>query len=169
MKNSILCSITMNTIYISHPCKEVLLAHYRPQTKIVKVMFPQVSVYPQRVGRGASVSVQGGGFCPGGSLLGGLCPGVVSVRGGLSGAWGLYLERGVSVRGGGLCSGVSVWRGLCPREGSLSRGVSVQEGVSVQGGLLSRAGSLSRGSVIETPLTVMSGRYASYWNAFLLE
>ena len=72
----------------------------------------------------------------------------------------------VSVQGGflsgGLCpGGVSVQRGPCP-EGSLSRGVSVW-GVSVHGG------SLSRGvSVRETPRTVKSGRYASYWNAYLL-
>ena len=37
------------------------------------------------------------------------------------------------------------------------------------GGSLSRGGSLSGGSVREIPPDmVMSGRYASYWNAFLL-
>ena len=74
----------------------------------------------------------------------------------------------VSVRGclhpGGLCPG----GGLCPW-GSLSRGVSVQEGLCLVGSL-SRVGGVS---VRETPLnrnllrTVTSGRYASYWNAFL--
>ena len=60
--------------------------------------------------------------------------------------------------------------------GPLSKWVSVQGGlcleVSVQGGL---RGSLSRGpmssgvSVRETtPILVMCGRYASYWNTFLL-
>ena len=44
---------------------------------------------------------------------------------------------------GDLCPGVSFW-------GSLSKGVSV------------------RVSVRETPSTIKSGRYASYWNAFLL-
>ena len=61
--------------------------------------------------------------------------------------WGL--SREVSVQGG-LCLG-----GLCPGGvcwGSLSKGVSIKGGVSVR----------------ETPRTVTSGRYASYWNAFLL-
>ena len=45
--------------------------------------------------------------------------------------------------------------------GGLSRGVSVR-------GCLCPGMSLSRGvSVRETPHTVKSGRYASYWNAFL--
>ena len=56
----------------------------------------------------------------------------------------MSLSRGVSVREGGLCPG-----------GSLSRGTSVWE-VSVR-----------EVSVRETPHTVTSGRYASYWNAFL--
>ena len=42
------------------------------------------------------------------------------------------------------------------------QGVSVG-GVSVQGGF-----SLGDVSIRETPRTVMNGRYASYWNAFLL-
>ena len=47
-------------------------------------------------------------------------------------------------------------------------GVSVAvQGALHPGGSLS-GGSLSRGvSVMETPRTVMSGRYASHWNAFL--
>ena len=77
-------------------------------------------------------------------------------------------SRGVSVWG------VSVWGSLS--RGSLSRRASVQGGlclgVSVQGRSLSKGvsvwGSLSREvSVTETPRTVMSGRYASYSNAFL--
>ena len=101
---------------------------------------------------------------------------------------------GHMTRGGSPSMGVSVWEGLCPR-GVLSRGVSVQGeslsrgvsvwGVSVQGGLclggfclesLSEGvfvslsgGSLSEGSLSgRPPHTVMRGRYASYWNAFLL-
>ena len=72
------------------------------------------------------------------------------------------LSRGVSVQGG-LCPG-----GLCPG-GSLSRGISVQGGL-FPGGLCPAGWSLSRGvvSVRETSCTVTSGRYASYWNAFLL-
>ena len=47
----------------------------------------------------------------------------------------------VSVQGGSLSRGVSVQRGLCPR-----------------------------GSLLQTPpRTVTSGRYASYWNAFLFD
>ena len=55
---------------------------------------------------------------------------------------------------------------------SLSRG-SMSRGVSVQGGLcpggLSPGESLSRGTSVDRdpPGTVKSGRYASYWNAFL--
>ena len=57
-----------------------------------------------------------------------------------------------------LSIGISVQGGLCPG------GVYIQEGISVHGG------SLSRGSVMETtPVTVTCGRYASYWNAFLLK
>ena len=68
---------------------------------------------------------------------------VVSVQGG-------SLSRVVSIQGGGLCLG-----GLCPG-GSLSRGVSVQG--DCQGDPPDRA---------PPPHTVTSGRYASYWNAFL--
>ena len=64
--------------------------------------------------------------------------------------------------GGSLSEEVSVQGGLYPG-GSLSRG-----GVSVPGGLYP-GGFLSGGVFIrETPRTVMSGRYASYRNAFLL-
>ena len=55
-----------------------------------------------------------------------------------------------------MTRGVSVQAGLCPK------------GVSVQGGLC-HGRSLSRGYLIgRTPHMVMSGRYTSYWNAFLL-
>ena len=78
----------------------------------------------------------------------------VSVRGR---SWSL--SRG-SLSGGGFCpGGVSVWGSLSG--GSLSRG-SLSREVFVQGGSLS-AGSLSW----RHPHTVMSGRYTSYWNAFL--
>ena len=64
--------------------------------------------------------------------------------------------------------GVSVQGGLCPG-GSRSRGLCTGGWVSVQGGLSSR-GSLSRGEGFcqeYPPCMVKSGRYASYWNAFL--
>ena len=76
------------------------------------------------------------------------------------------LQGGGSLsREGGLSRGVSVHGGLCLR-GSLSGGVSVQDW-SLSGRSLSR-GSLSKGGLCQGyPCTVMSGRYASYRNAFL--
>ena len=57
-----------------------------------------------------------------------------------------FCPRGVSVLGGGLCPGGC----LCP-----------EQGVSVQGGM---------GLCQEDPsCTVTCGRYASYWNTFLLK
>ena len=112
--------------------------YYRPQTKFAKVMFSQVSVYPQ-----GGLGLCPGGFHPAGdlhhrgSLSGRSLSGGVSVQGGLCpGGGGLCLGRGVSVWGGGLC---------------LGRGVSVW-GVSI----------------METPRSVTSGWNTTYWNAFLL-
>ena len=71
---------------------------------------------------------------------------------------GVSLQEGVSVQEGGLCpAGVSV------------QGVSVQRG-SLSRGFLSTGGSMSTGgSLSGRPFrTVMCGRYASYWKAFLL-
>ena len=134
-----------------------------------------------------------GGLCPGGSLSrgvsvqGGLSPEGVSVLGGLcpgrSQSWGRSLCRGVSVQGdlcagglwgvsvpeglswgvclGGLCPGGLSLGGLCPG-GSLSR-ESLYRGLCPEG--LCPGGVF----VMETPRMVMSGRYASYWNAFLLD
>ena len=54
--------------------------------------------------------------------------------------------------------------------GSLSGGVLCPVGGLCPGGSLSGWRSLSGGvSVRETPRMVMSGRYASYWNAFLFK
>ena len=86
-----------------------------------------------------------------GSVFRGVC---LSTGGSRSLSRGSLSEGSLSR--GGLCPGrVSVQRGggLCPR-GSLCRG----EGVSVQGGLCQG-----------DPHMVMSGRWASYWNAFLSE
>ena len=81
-----------------------------------------------------------GGLCPEGCFCpGGLCP------------------------GGGVCLGGSLSRGSV-LGGSLSRG-SLSGRVSVRGGGgFCPVGSLSR----RLPHTVTSGRYASYWNVFLL-
>ena len=92
---------------------------------------------------------------------------------------GVCLSTGLG--GGSLSRGVSVWEaGLCPgrvsiQRVSLSRSVSVQ-GVSLQGESLSRGGVSVQswglrpwGSLPERPpCTVSCGRYAPYWNAFLL-
>ena len=138
--------------------------------------------------RGVSVwggSLSRGGLCPRASLWGSLSTEVVSVQGG-------SLFGGSLSRDGGLCPGKSLSEGSLSR-GSLSRwvGVSVQMGrgslsggfpfwrVSVQGSLY--GGSLSRGVSVQTGRRILcpggslsgglrmitSGRYASYWNAFL--
>ena len=96
----------------------------------------------------------------------------------------MFSQVSVCPQGGGLslCLGSlrPRWRGLCPEDlcpgGSLLRGGALSGGFcpggSLSGGGLSRGrslseGSLSRGvSVMETPRMVMSGWYASYWNAF---
>ena len=102
-------------------------------------------------------SVHGGGFsvpaCTTGHMTRGFCP------------WGFCPEGGLCR--GGLCLGDLCPGGLCPG-GSLSSG----RGVSVQGGGWCPRGlclgvSVQGVSVRETPYTVTSGRYASYWNAFL--
>ena len=137
--------------------KRTEMLFYCPQTK---VMFLHLCV----------ILFTGGGL---GLCLGGLCLGVsiqgVSFQGGL--CPGGSPSRVVSVQGG-LCPGE---RGLCP--GGLCLG-GLCLGVSVQGGLPDRGlclvglclgGSLSRGLSVRETLRhmVMSGRYASYWNAFL--
>ena len=135
---------------------------------------------------GLCLGVSVWGFSVWGSLSEGLCPEGSLSRGSLSRG---SLSRGLSLSGGlcpgGLCTGVSVQRSLCPG-GSLSKGVSVWGSlsggslsgglctgvlcpgcfclwVSVQGGFL-----LGRPPRTETPPhMVTSGRYTSYWNAFL--
>ena len=99
-------------------------------------------------------------------MLGGLCPGVVSVRGGsvwgvgsLSGKKGLCPGRGslsgegVSVWGGGLCLGRGSLSGGLYLEGSLSKGV-----VSVLEGSLSKGGGLCPGgSLVQCGVSVQEG------------
>ena len=100
---------------------------------------------------GLSVSVQGGGLCPGEGGLGpgkeGLCPGEgVSFQGRGS----LSRGGGSLSRGGGLCPGEGV--SVHPGKGSLSRGVGSLSGGSLSGGSLSR-GSLFRGSLFRGSLS----------------
>ena len=126
-------------------------------------------------------SVQGGsrslsGGCVGVSIWGVSIWGVsvwgVSVQGGL---WLGGLCLGGSLAGGSLSRGVSGWGvsvqgGLCP-EGGLCPGGSLPDGSLSRGGGqgdLCPGGSLSgRGLCHGDPPMVTSGRYASYWNAFL--
>ena len=65
--------------------------------------------------------------------------------------------------------GVSVWEGLCPGgvcPGNLCLGGLCPWGISLgAGGVSVQGGSL----LGDPPRTVTSGRYASYWNAFLLQ
>ena len=79
----------------------------------------------------------------------------------------LCFHRCLSFHGGVSVRGVSVQGGLCPGRVSV-RVVSVQAG---GGGPVSRAGGLCPGRGGLCPgrgnVTVMCGRYASYWNAFL--
>ena len=89
----------------------------------------------------------------------GLCRGDFG-PGGIPVPGGSILSGGVCP--GSLCLGVSVQGGLCPG-GLCPRRVSVQGGLCLGGALLC-PGSLSW----RPPRTVMSGQYASYWNAFLL-
>ena len=87
-------------------------------------------------------------------------------------------QRGVSVRGGrrgAVQKGFLARGGLCPGGGSQSRwGVSVQFGGLCPGGVgvlcLGGGGGFSvQGSLCQgDPRRVTCGRYASYWNAFLL-
>ena len=153
-----------------------------PQQSCGKVMFLHLSVSHSVHGVGGGIwglcpnmhhrsHNQKGGLFPGGSLSGGSLS-----NGSLSRGVSVW---GISVQGRFLSSGVSFQRGLCPGlslpRGSLPRGVSAQ-GVSVQGGYLlgnlcpgglCLGVSVQGGSMLRTPVT--SGRYTSYWNAYLFD
>ena len=177
--------LTKDTIFmealhtITNECDNVIVGtYYRPQTKLREgnVFTPVcdsvhrgVSVQGVSLSRGVSLqwgvsvcrgSLSGGeflsrGLCPGGFCPRGLSPEGVSVQGGGHLSRGVF-SRGVFVQRASLSGDVSVWGG------SLSRAVSVQRMggwvvFSVWGGSLSG----------RPPHMVKSGRYASYWNAFL--
>ena len=152
------------------------LLYYRPQTKFAKVMFLQVSVILLTGGRawlltggrawlltGGVCVVAHGGACVVAHRSGGAC--VVAHRGGM---------RGCS-RGGGMhgCS----WGGVhgCSRGGGrawlLTGGACVvahrggMRGCS-QGGCAWLLGGCACFFFLNE-VGSMSGRYASYWNAFL--
>ena len=87
--------------------------------------------------------------------------------------WGCLCPWEVSLSGGSLSRGVSVlgflFEEVSVQGGSLYRWVSVQGGLC-PGGFLSRGGGLCPGESLLGTLsrTFTCGRYASYWNAFLL-
>ena len=131
------------------------------------------------------VSIQRG-LGPGGLCPGGLCPSLCLCLGGLCGGGSLprvfVCLQVVSVQGCPLSRGVTVQGISVQREVSM-QGISVQvfvQGVSVwvvsvQG--ISVHGSLCLGVSVQVvsvwggqgdPSTVKKGRYAFYWNAFLL-
>ena len=109
--------------------------YYHPQTKFVKVMFPQVFVCPLSTGGGRSRSLSRGVHDQGVSVQGDSLS-----RGSLSRG---YLSRD-SLSRGSLSKGFSVQGGSLSR-GSLPRG-SLSRGVLCPGGSLSR-GSLSKCSL----------------------
>ena len=113
--------------------------YYRPQRSCGRVFFTPVCH-----------SVHGGG--------GGISVPACTTADMTGGGVGVSVWEGLC--SGGVCPGNLCLGGLCPWGISLGAGrVSVHGGVSVQGGCL----------LGDPPRTVTSGRYTSYWNAFLLQ
>ena len=168
-------------LYHLYYCKETL--YYRPQTKFAKVMFLQVSVCPQGGMHGCGGDawlLQGGmhGCSQGGHawLLPGACmvaPGGHAwlLLGGVHGcSWGVCMAKGgMCGEGGRACmvKGACVAKGGMHGEGSM-RG---EGGVCVaKGGMCGKGGhAWQRGGMCGMHGRSLRGRYASYWNAFLLQ
>ena len=140
---------------------------YRPQTKFAKVMFLQVSVC-----RGGGRAWQEGwgmhgrecawqGVCVAGGMRGrGRAWQAVCMAGGMHGS-GVCVVGGV--HGRGVHSRGHAWRGAC-----VAGGAMCDRGLAWRGACV--AGSMH---AMHCPsryyeIRSMSGRYASYWNAFLL-
>ena len=129
---------------------------YRPQMKFAKVMFFQVSVCPHRGGGGMH-------GCSGGGMRGFFWGACMVFPGGH--AWFFLGEGGVCVFfwGGGyvwLLQGGHVW---------LLWGVCMVFSRGVHGFSWGHAWFFPEGVCIGyDEIRSMSGRYASYWNAFLL-
>ena len=140
--------------------------YYRPQTKCAKVMFLHLSV-SHSVHRGGVCIVTGGAYVVGGhAWLGGMrgCGGACMVGGGNAWLWGAcvvaagcgcgrhaWLWRGGMCGCGGVCVVVGGMHG-CGGGAVCSWGVCV----------------LAGGCMGYNEIQSMSGRYTSYWNAFLL-
>ena len=170
--------------------------YYRPQRKFAKVMFLQVCVCPQGVcgrgmckdgglhGRGGGHAMQGvcmvGGMHGGGHAWQGAC-----VAGGMHGrgacmagghAWQGHEWHWVT-HGKGACmvGGIYGW-GMHGRGHAWQRGVCGR-GACITGGIYGR-GMHGRGHAYHAcppsryyghGIRSMSGRYTSYWNAFLFQ
>ena len=122
--------------------------HYRPQTKFAKVMFLQVSVCPQGGAR-----VAGGACMVGGHVW----------QGGH--AWWGQRWHGACMAGdvhgrGRAWQGGHVWQGGHARLGVHGRGACMAGGM--------HAVHPPQQILRDTVIWSMSGRYASYWNAFLV-
>ena len=142
---------------------------YCPQTKFAKVMFLQVSVCPQ----GEACVAHGGGHVWQRGMHGrGACMAGVCMAGGMCG-WGVCMAGGACVVGACMAGGC-VWlgdmawqRGWHSWQGGMHGG-----GACVAGGIPSTGGGggmcCHRQYRILRDTVNLSGRYASYWNAFLL-
>ena len=125
-----------------------------------KVLFSQACVIPS-VHRRGGVCLRRG-LHPGGSMpMGGLHPG----GGGVRIQRGESASRGVCL--GGVCLWRSAYRGVCLGEiASRGWGVCIQEagGLHPEDGGVGQTPPIGYHGIWQT-----SGRYASYWNAFLLK
>ena len=125
---------------------------YRPQTKFAKVIFSQVSVCSQGGGVHGKGVCMAGGMCGRGACMAGGC----ACQGCMHG-WGVCM------------SGGHAWQGACMTGGMHGTGVCVAGGVWLtrghawQGGAWHAHPPASRYYEIWS----MSGRYTSYWKAFL--
>ena len=139
-----------NTVAASLTKNNIGLHFYRPQTKFAKVMFLQVSVCP----RGGGVRGCSRGVCV-------VAPGGCGCLGGMCGCWGVACM----VAPGGVC--IDAPRGACmvAQGGRCAWLFPGGACVVAKGGVC----GCSRGGVhgFFDEIRSMSGRYASYWNAFL--
>ena len=160
----------------------ILIGYYRPQTKFAKVMFLHLSVIS--VHQGGGLYVARGCMC---GREGGM-PG----RGGVRGR-GACMHGGEHAWQGGVCGGGCVAGGVCVAGGMHGRGHAWKRRACVVGGMCGRGVCMAAGCAWQGGACVavghawrwhvchasppshtmrygrsMRGRYASYWNAFLL-
>ena len=102
-----------------------------------------------------------------GYVFTGVCLSTGGVRGREGRAW-----WGACMAGGGACiAGGHVWHGACLVGGHAWWGACMARGCAWQGAHAWQGGMCGRGHawqiLQDTVIPSMSGRYASYWNAFL--